>query len=436
MTASPARRPRHHGALRRRRRARRRRLRRRRGRDHRLVGPNGAGKTTLFGVLSGFSARRQGRVLPRRRRHHPASPQQRARLGLARTFQRLELFSELTVREHLVVAHRVRHAARPLRMVRDLLGLGEPARRPARTRRSTSILALLGLEAVAERAGRAAPARHRPPRRDRPGARHRADASCCSTSRRRGSTCTRPQQLARSAARACAPSGASRSCSSSTTSSSCSSSPTAITVLDFGKVIARGHRRRDPRQRRGAGRLPRARSRPPTSTDPHGATDRERRHRCSRSSDLEVRYGEARAALRRDLQRAAGSVTAVLGANGAGKSSLAAAIAGVRAPRRRHGPDRRRRHHRDVVARRSPGSGVAYVPEERAIFPHLSVLDNLRARCATPCPRAERADAVRAARSRCSRCSRERRRQQAGTLSGGEQQMLSLARVLAAPPSC
>ncbi len=147
---------------------------------------------------------------------------------------------------------------------------------------------------------------------------------------------------------------------------------------------------------------------------------------------LEVRYGEARALFGVDLEVAEGQVVAVLGPNGAGKSSLAAAITGRVAPSagtvQVGGADVTGR-----AASRISRLGVAYVPEERAIFPHLSVHDNLRVLLRHAVPKSERSIALDRS-FELFPVLRERRRQQAGTLSGGEQQMLSLARVLAAPP--
>jgi branched-chain amino acid transport system ATP-binding protein len=75
-----------------------------------LVGPNGAGKSTLFGVLSGLLKPTAGTVFMDGDDVTRTTPQKRAGRGLARTFQHPELFSSLTVREHVVLAYRMRHA--------------------------------------------------------------------------------------------------------------------------------------------------------------------------------------------------------------------------------------------------------------------------------------------------------------------------------------
>jgi branched-chain amino acid transport system ATP-binding protein len=151
-----------------------------------------------------------------------------------------------------------------------------------------------------------------------------------------------------------------------------------------------------------------------------------------RVTDLEIAYGEARALFGVSFDVRQGSVTTVLGANGAGKSSLASAIAGVVKPR----AGRIEFEGEDITgwsAHAVCKLGLAYVPESRNIFPHLSVRDNLWAQIRFTVAPAERRAALDHA-FEVFPILGERRRQQAGTLSGGEQQMLSLARVLAAPP--
>jgi branched-chain amino acid transport system ATP-binding protein len=91
-----------------------------------LIGPNGAGKTTLFNVISGLQAPTRGIVLIDGVAVTKAKPHRRGRLGLARTFQRLELFTHLSVRGNVHVGATIarRHRGRgrdPDRVTDELL---------------------------------------------------------------------------------------------------------------------------------------------------------------------------------------------------------------------------------------------------------------------------------------------------------------------------
>ena len=110
-----------------------------------LIGPNGAGKTTFFNCLLG-SLRVDGGTVELAGADVTRLPvHERARRGIGRTFQRIELFPDLTVRDHLLVADRVQR--RSGRFWKDLIGLGRP--RPDEIARCDEMLGLLGLELLA-----------------------------------------------------------------------------------------------------------------------------------------------------------------------------------------------------------------------------------------------------------------------------------------------
>jgi branched-chain amino acid transport system ATP-binding protein len=112
-----------------------------------LIGPNGAGKTTLFNCINGSIPLTSGRILFEDHDITTAPPYRRSRLGLARTFQRLELFGGMTVRDHLLVAARAHRTRGSL--FRDLVGLSRPT--PDERSDTDEILDLLELAPDADR---------------------------------------------------------------------------------------------------------------------------------------------------------------------------------------------------------------------------------------------------------------------------------------------
>ena len=147
---------------------------------------------------------------------------------------------------------------------------------------------------------------------------------------------------------------------------------------------------------------------------------------------LNVKYASVQALFDVSIEVPEGGIVAVLGPNGAGKSTLARAVSGLV-------PSTSGRIVFDGqdITKAQPHAirraGLVHIPEGRGIFPGLSVHENLRMavrRVGTP---DQRKSAIEHAYDMFPRLA-ERRNQRAGTLSGGEQQMLALARALAVPP--
>jgi len=149
-------------------------------------------------------------------------------------------------------------------------------------------------------------------------------------------------------------------------------------------------------------------------------------------SDIDLFYGDAQALDRVSLTVAEREIVAIIGANGAGKSSLIRSIFGMERPRR--GSIR-------FAGREIAGApphvicnlGIGQVAEGRQIFPNMTVRENLEMGAVVPRARAGVSAAMGRVFALFPRLA-ERRRQLAGTLSGGEQQMLAIARCLMGQP--
>ena len=400
-----------------------------------LVGPNGAGKSTLFGVLSGLLKPTSGRVFLHGEDVTTLRPQERAARGLARTFQHPELFSGLTVRQHLVLAHRVKTVKK--RVWSDLFTLGSLKRPDAvEDERVDELVELLGLQAIAGR-----PALGLPLGSARLVELGRALSVAPSVllldEPSSGLDSAETEQFEQTLGRVAEQRGISvllvehdvelvmRMCRT-------------IHVLDFGTMIAAGtpaQVRSDPRVK--AAYLGEEIGEPAPEEPAIGLSERAAPSLSAPSAALKVEglsvhYGDAVAVSGLSFSIEPGQVLAVLGPNGAGKSSLARALSGL-VP----ASGGRIQLGADEIASWTPNrirqAGVVHLPEGRGVFRTMTVLDNLRMAAAELPGRAARRNAVELAWELFPALE-SRRSQLAGSLSGGEQQMLSLARALATSP--
>jgi branched-chain amino acid transport system ATP-binding protein len=111
-----------------------------------LVGPNGAGKTTLFNCVCGQLRNDRGEIRLEGRSLEGLPTYKRARLGIGRTYQKVEVFTDMSVREHLLVAERARRGEG--RLWKDLLNMSAPLR--AELDNAEAIMDLVGIGALAD----------------------------------------------------------------------------------------------------------------------------------------------------------------------------------------------------------------------------------------------------------------------------------------------
>ena len=148
---------------------------------------------------------------------------------------------------------------------------------------------------------------------------------------------------------------------------------------------------------------------------------------------IELAYGEISACRDISFEVGEGEIVTLIGANGAGKSTTLRAVAGVLAPRAGHIAFRGRDITR-LASHERVGLGIALVPEGRRVFPYLTVRENLELGAFKYRQHGARVRQLLDRSFDMFPRLRERAGQNAGTLSGGEQQMLALGRAMMSQP--
>jgi ABC-type branched-subunit amino acid transport system ATPase component/ABC-type branched-subunit amino acid transport system permease subunit len=401
----------------------------RRGTIHALIGPNGAGKTTLFNIISGLYSADAGEMLLRGSAVHRLRPQQVARAGIARTFQNVRLFGEMTVLENVLIGGHVLGKSGALRCALRL-DVGEEQKAVAR---AIHLLGVLGLAAHAAR----------PAKTLSYGDQRRVEIARALASDPELVLLDEPAAGMNDAETATLGAFIRRIAAElgktiliiehdmTLVMGLCDH----VTVLNFGTLIADGSpsavQRDEAVIRAYLGATEAADKSPAVPLLPERRSA-QRRPIVLEVDNLATCYGRIEALKGIRFTVGEGETVALIGANGAGKTTALLTVSGVLWPAR--GVVKLRGEiisglPPQIIMRR----GLAQVVEGRGIFKELTVLENLAVGAYVRRDRQAIQRDIAALLTRFPRLA-ERRQQRAGTLSGGEQQMLAIARALVSRP--
>ncbi|MCZ7535504.1 MAG: ATP-binding cassette domain-containing protein [Acidimicrobiia bacterium] len=397
------------------------------GTIHGLIGPNGSGKTTLINVVSGFYPASGGTIRLQGRSVESLRADRRVRLGLARTFQNIQIWRDMTVLANVKVgAHRHTRSS----LLRSLLGLDFFEERRI-SHRAWSLLRFVGLDGKADHKAGSLPFADQ--RRleiaralaadpvllllDEPGAGlHPAEqgelVELIREIKARGVTVLLIEHHMDIVMEL----------------------SDRVTVIDYGRKIAEGTPE-EVQADRGVIHAYLGHGPDAVTSRPRQPVDAEPPAPLLKVEDLEVTYGAAHALQGVSFEVGEGEVVAIIGGNGAGKTTTLKTVSGIAESYksvRGHiwfegNPIERKAAHKIALA------GIVHVPEGRRVFPAMSVEENLFLGGYRRRRGADLRSGVEEVFERF-RILGERRDQQAGLLSGGEQQMLAMGRALMAHP--